>query len=143
VLPLLTMFPNAAEREFVARRIYYAAGALPNAGALARIRGEADTPVRGRPFRTGNQPLLTSAQFQLLKPHVVVRTPARFKRDFLVWTVLFVFAFLGVQLCWQIRGFNGDRALLTPIFFLTGAGLILMVSLRDPVRDTMLFAGFA
>src|SRR5262249_20062083 len=42
-----------------------------------------------------------------------------------------------------IRGFNGDRALLTPIFFLTGAGLILMVSLRDPVRDTMLFAGFA
>lgn len=42
-----------------------------------------------------------------------------------------------------MRAFSGDRTLLIPIFLLTGAGLILMVSLRDPVRDSTIFAGFA
>ena len=154
VLPFLTMFPDPAEREFVARKIYYASGNLPNAGALARIHvteseirsARGLTSLKKRIEQRGDSrplPLLTSAQFHLLKPHVVVRPPARFTRDLLLWTALFVFAFFAVHLWWLIRGFTGDRALLTPIFLLTGAGLILMVSLRDPVRDTMLFADFA
>ena len=42
-----------------------------------------------------------------------------------------------------MRGFPGDQTLLPAILLLTGIGLILMVSLRDPVRDSLLFVDFA
>src|SRR5439155_11711415 len=64
-------------------------------------------------------------------------------RDFFLWCGLALLSFFAVALWWRVRGFQGDRALLIPILLLTGAGLILMVSLRDPVRDNMLFAGSA
>src|SRR5204863_6819581 len=37
-----TMFPDPAERELVARKIFYASGGLANVGAIARIRVTAD-----------------------------------------------------------------------------------------------------
>ena len=41
------------------------------------------------------------------------------------------------------RRFRGDRAFLPALHLLTGIGLILMVSLRDPLRDTLEFHKFA
>src|SRR5450755_2422746 len=38
LLPYLALFTEPAERQFVARRIYDAAGSLPNVGAIARLR---------------------------------------------------------------------------------------------------------
>jgi cell division protein FtsW (lipid II flippase) len=87
--------------------------------------------------------LLSPEQFRALKPRLVVRRPSAFRRQFLLWSVLFFCAYSALQLWWLLRGFQGDRSLLVPIFLMTGAGLILMVSLRDPVRDSMMFAGFA
>ena len=43
----------------------------------------------------------------------------------------------------SLRGFTGDQTLLPAALLLTGIGLILMVSLRDPVRDYLLFVDFA
>jgi hypothetical protein len=45
--------------------------------------------------------------------------------------------------CKAACAFQGDTALLPGILMLTGIGLILMVSLRDPVRDNLLFVDFA
>jgi cell division protein FtsW (lipid II flippase) len=131
LLPLLTVFPDPAERRFAARKIYYLSGSLSNVGAL----------VRGAGPREGQH--LNTEQFRALKPLFVVRRPAQFRRDFLVWSVLYLFSFFAVAVMWRARGFTGDRSLLIPIFLLTGAGLILMVSLRDPLRDYMIFTGFA
>lgn len=158
VLPFLTIISDSGERQFVARRIYYAAGNLQNVGALARLR-VAESEIRGArglasfkarmaqvPEVEGRErsiPLLTAEQFRLLKPQFVVRQPATFRREFLLWSVLFFVAYSVVELWWLLRAFTGDRALLVSILLLTGAGLILMVSLRDPVRDSMIFAGFA
>ena len=158
LLPFLTIIDDAGERQFVARRIYYAAGNLENVGALARLRvpeselrgarGLADfkarmEQVRETEGRERSVSLLTAEQFRLLKPQFVVRHPAAFKRAFLLWAALFFCAYSVVELWWLLRGFAGDRLLLIPIFLLTGAGLILMVSLRDPVRDSLIFIGFA
>jgi cell division protein FtsW (lipid II flippase) len=143
LLPVLTMFPDPAERQFVARKIYYVSGNLPNVGAIARIRVTPDELRRARVRAIHGHFLLTGEQFRMLKPRLVVRRPEQFTRDFLAWCGLALAGFFVVALWWRARGFQGERALLIPILLLTGAGLILMVSLRDPVRDQMLFVGSA
>jgi cell division protein FtsW (lipid II flippase) len=123
LLPALSFLPDQHQREETARRIYFLSGGLTNVGA---IRGS-----------------LTSEQFRYLKPLLVVRAPDAFRRAFFRWIALFFAAFLAVHLWWGLRGFRGDQAFLPVLLLLTGIGLILMIGLRDPVRDHLLFADFA
>lgn len=158
LLPFLTIISDPGERQFVARKIYYMVGNVQNVGALARLRvpeseiwgthglASFKTRMAQVPKAEGRErsvPLLTAEQFRLLKPQLVVRRPAAFRSEFLLWSALFFFAYSAVEVWWLLQGFKGDRSLLVPILLLTGTGLILMVSLRDPVRDSMIFAGFA
>jgi cell division protein FtsW (lipid II flippase) len=126
LVPALIMIPDARQRQEAARRIYYRSGGLSNVGAVARERG-----------------LLTGEQFREFKPLVVVRSPAKFRRAFLLWIPLFFAGFLLAHAWFSLRGFRGDETFLPTILLLTGIGLILMISLRDPVRDTLLFVDFA
>src|ERR1017187_9081125 len=126
LLPALTpFFPNSRQRDVAAREIYYLTGTLGNVGAIARAK------------------LLTSEQFRQLKPLVVVRKPAQFQRAFYLWCGIFFGAFWAVHLFWSLRGFQGDQMFLPALLTLSGIGLILIVSLRDPVRDNLLFVDFA
>lgn len=151
LLPALTpIFTDTALRNFAAERIYYAAGSLSNVGALARLRIRADElearslrPLRDRLAGRASAPLLTADQFRQLKPLLAVRTASRFQREFLLWCALFFAAFLAAHVFLSLRRFAGDQSLLPAIFVLCGMGLILMVSLRDPLRDHLLFADFA
>ncbi len=145
LLPYLAIFTEPAERQFVARRIYDASGSLPNVGALARLRvSEAEVEAaRGLKSFRGRHALLTGEQFRQLKPSFVVRRPAQFRRAFFIWVAAFFAAFWAAHLWWSVRAFPGDSTLLPSILLLTGLGLNLMVSLRDPVRDSLLFVDFA
>jgi cell division protein FtsW (lipid II flippase) len=164
LLPALTMWTDPAERVFVARKLYYiCTGNLSNVGAMARARVTAEelSGARGsvgngglKSFRDRLEaphpgasrqsiPLLTAEQFRALKPLFVVRTPARFHRAVTLWAVLFFAAFLVVHVWWSVRGFTGDQLFLPAVLLLSGIGLILMISLRDPVRDNLLFVDFA
>ncbi|HEY2011997.1 MAG TPA: FtsW/RodA/SpoVE family cell cycle protein, partial [Bryobacteraceae bacterium] len=152
LLPALnTLFPDAAERELAARKIYYLSGGLSNVGGVARIRVTAEDLGSGRGLKTfrdrlgtrQSEALLTGEQLREWKPMVVVRRPGQFQRSFFLWAGLFLVAFLLVHAWWSLRGFTGDQALLPAVLLLTGVGFILMVSLRDPVRDNLLFVDFA
>jgi cell division protein FtsW (lipid II flippase) len=152
LLPVLTrFFPDSGERAFVARKIYYISGGLGNVGAIARIRVSAAEVERGREFaalraRLGNHesmPLVTGEQLRQLKPSFVVRRPEQFRESFLLWSCLFIAAFLLAHAVLGIAGSRADQTLLPAILLLSGIGFILMVSLRDPVRDNLLFADFA
>ncbi|SPF49694.1 Penicillin-binding protein, transpeptidase [Candidatus Sulfopaludibacter sp. SbA4] len=152
LLPALqTLFPDAAERELAARKIYFVSGSLSNVGAVARIRVTAEDLGTGRGLKNfrdrlgtrESEALLTGDQLREWKPTVVVRRPAQFRRAFFLWAVLFLAAFFVVHAWWGLRGFEGDQSLLPAVLLLTGVGLVLMVSLRDPVRDNMLFVDFA
>lgn len=124
--PALTpFFPNGRQRDVAAREIYYLTGSLPNVGAIAHKK------------------LLTGEQFRQLKPLLVVRKPAQFQRAFYLWCGIFFGAFWLVHLFWNLRGFQGDQMFLPALLALSGMGMILMVSLRDPVRDNLLFVDFA
>jgi cell division protein FtsI/penicillin-binding protein 2/cell division protein FtsW (lipid II flippase) len=126
LLPALTpLFPNSRERDVAAREIYYLTGTLGNDGGIARTK------------------LLSGEQFRQLKPLLVVRKPAQFQRAFYLWCGIFFGAFWAVHLFWSLRGFQGDQTFLPALMTLSGIGLILMVSLRDPVRDNLLFVDFA
>ena len=145
------MFPDPAERDLAARKIYYVSGGLANVGAIARIRVTAGELGRGRALKDlrdrlagrDSMPLLTAAQVRELKTMLVVRPPEQFRRAFFLWAGVFFAAFLLAHLWWSIRGFRGDPLLLPAVLVLTGAGLILMIALRDPVRDNLLFVDFA
>jgi cell division protein FtsW (lipid II flippase) len=126
LLPVLAMIPDARQRQEAARRIYYLSGGISNVGAVARARG-----------------VLTGEQFRTFKPLVVVRSPAAFRQAFFLWSSLFFAGFLFANLWFSLRKFRGDETFLPAVLMLTGIGLILMISLRDPVRDTLLFVGFA
>ncbi len=126
LLPALSGIADRRAREEAARQIYYVTGSLGNVGALARIHG-----------------LFTGEQFRQLKPLFVVRKPAQFESAFFRWSALFFLAFAFVHLYWSVRGFRGDQILLPVTMALSGAGMILMVALRDPVRDNLLFVDFA
>jgi cell division protein FtsW (lipid II flippase) len=114
---------STGDRAEEAAKIYALSGGMPNVG---RIRG-----------------LMTGDQFRELKPLVVVRRPAQFRRAFFLWCGLFLGAFLFAHVWWSVRGFRGDHTLLPAVLLLSGIGLTLMVSLRDPVRDNLLFVDFA
>ncbi len=128
LLPLLEAYPDRAERERVALAMYETvrnAHPLRNIGALAPLR------------RSEHLPLAR------LKPLMAVRTPLEFRKQFLGSAALYFGGFYLVALAWTLGGFRGDRKILPALHLLSGIGLCLMVSLRDPLRDTLEFEKFA
>jgi cell division protein FtsW (lipid II flippase) len=123
LLPALSVIPSTRDRQEAARKIYYLSGSLRNVGGI--------------------RSMVSGEQFRLLKPMFVVRDPVRFRRDFALWAALFFGAFVLAHVWWSLRGFRGDQSLLPSILLLSGIGFILMISLRDPVRDNLLFVDFA
>jgi cell division protein FtsI/penicillin-binding protein 2/cell division protein FtsW (lipid II flippase) len=77
------------------------------------------------------------------KPLVVVRTPPEYLREYVTWMAVYLAGFWFIHLAWRARRFRGDGTLLPAVQLLSGIGLVLMVSLRDPLRDTLEFKKFA
>ncbi len=163
LLPFLQVFRGADERDYVAKTVFdflTAHRPLANVGALGRLRvGEKEiekhpewTMLRGqlaeqlarqagKPRRGELRvPLLPLAK---LKPAFVVRTAREYQVQFLIWIAAYFAGFYAVFLVWRWSGFRGDFAMLPAMHLLTGIGLILAVSLRDPLRDTLEFSKFA
>jgi cell division protein FtsW (lipid II flippase) len=131
LLPFLQVFQDEAQRESVAGKVFdylQSHRPLPNVGALARLRSSPRVPL---------------LPFAKLKPAFVVRTPQEFQTQFLIWIALYFAAFYAVFLIWRWSAFRGDFAMLPAIHLVTGLGLVLAVSLRDPLRDTLEFSKFA
>lgn len=98
---------------------------IANIGALAPLRRSMHLPLAR------------------LKPSMAVRTPAEFRAELLQAAALYFGGFYLVALVWGFARFRGDRSLLPALHLLSGIGLILMVSMRDPLRDTLEFHKFA
>jgi cell division protein FtsW (lipid II flippase)/cell division protein FtsI/penicillin-binding protein 2 len=167
VLPHLTIFQSSADRQYAARKIYeYLAdqrGRIPNVGSLGRIRVRQTevlaTPrlqsfrerVREARERTGGAPiardatisLLTPPQIAGLKRSFVVRDAGSYRNSLLLWAGLYFLAFWSVLVFWRSRGFTGSNAILPALHLLSGTGFVLMVALRDPLRDTLSIVNFA
>lgn len=170
ILPFLNSVPGNDDREFIARRIFAVRGRqFANAGAIANIRVTAkeiaahphlesfarrlveaearEARRKHRWFGPAAKPvsvsLMTPEQIRSFKQAVVVRSPAEYRKRFLLWSLLCIGIFYAIHIFWRLRGFAGDQTVLPVLHLLSGTGLILMISLRDPLRDTLMFQDFA
>lgn len=161
--PFLLVFADPAERELAAEKIssyILQHKPLPNVGALARLRvsrQEIEGEPRWRLLREQLRQQIESQQHKprhgdvrvslvpmaRLKPVLIVRTPREFLTQFAAWIALYLASFYAVHFVWRRRAFRGDPAILPAVHLLTGIGLILAVSLRDPLRDTLECGKFA
>ncbi len=133
LLPFLEVYRDPSERQAVAETLadyIQQHRPLPNVGALARLKvGQAPAPQR--------------LPLSKLKPMMIVRTPREFTREYLLWMGAYLAAFWVTHLAWRWRRFRGDPSLLPALQLLSAMGLILAVSLKDPLRDTLEFSKFA
>jgi cell division protein FtsW (lipid II flippase) len=132
IAPFLLNFTDPAERASAADRVWgYVSGTrpLPNVGALAHLRED-----------NSRHALLAISK---IKPTLIVRTPQEFTRLYILWCAVYIAAFWVVHFAWRWRRFRGDPAILPALQLLTGIGLMLAVSLRDPLRDSLDFKKFA
>jgi cell division protein FtsI/penicillin-binding protein 2/cell division protein FtsW (lipid II flippase) len=117
LVPVLKSRADTAGRVF---EVLQRARPLRNTGALARV--------------------LPLSRF---KPLLVVRPPREFQREFLFWAGLYFAGFYLLAGVWRLTRFRGDRSFLPALHLLSGMGIALMLSLRDPLRDTLEFHKFA
>jgi cell division protein FtsW (lipid II flippase) len=87
-------------------------------------------------------PLFTPAQLARLKPSLVVRGPATYRRH-LVFAVLALVGSFGLAWLWgRLRRAAGDPVILPAVLLMTGLGCLALLSLRDPLRDLPLYIRF-
>jgi cell division protein FtsW (lipid II flippase)/cell division protein FtsI/penicillin-binding protein 2 len=157
LIPRLTMFPEPAEKAVVAaavlRRVHGTTEAQPmtHVGALASVTLPA-SQVRSDPrlvslnsrleMRPGatQVAVFNGPDIAQLKDGFVVRTPDAFQRQITIAIAVFMLAFWAAHLVrWQFGGV-GDPLLLPVVHLLTGLGMVAMLALRDPLRDTVAMA---
>lgn len=112
--------------------------------AEARAQGPAESSGGddgARPARALSVRLVPSVGTD--KPSLVVRTPAEFRRTLLLYFALYLAGFYLVHLVWRAKRFRGDQVILPALHLLSGLGLIMTVSLFDPLRDRLYFPVFA
>ena len=162
LLPYLPATSSAAERQYIGGKIFQHLPAngegISHVGEIGQIRvpisevlstrgltelqARARLTLSSRPDAT-TIPLLTAADVARLKPMFAVRDAGRFTRHLVLWSLLFLCCFFGVSVYWSLRAIEGPQYLLPAVQLLTGIGMTLMVTLRDPLRDTLAFANFA
>ena len=153
---------SPAERQYIAGKIFEGVrsgeGSVSHVGEIGQIRVPIRDVLRTRGL-TGLQArahqvqsarpgaetilLLDSAELARLKPFFVVRDKSEFRTQLILWSVLVFCAFWAVHIFWSVRGAGGPQYVLPSVLLLSGAGMTLMITLRDPVRDTLAFSTFA
>jgi cell division protein FtsW (lipid II flippase) len=135
IVPMLGFIPDDTARQAAARDVYEFVLSkerrVPRIGMLSSIRA-----------RTGESTLFSAKEIQQIKPTAVVRTPAEFRRAQVLYILLFFVSFYVLHALWSFRKFGGDGIILPAIQMLCGLGFVMMISIRDPLRDTLSFASF-
>src|SRR6201996_4075032 len=162
LLPFLQSVPTLAERQYIAGRIFEGIRSGPESvshvGEIGQIRvvihdvlkthGLTELQARAREVQATHPGaetilLLNSAELARLKPFFVVRDRTQFRNQLILWCLLFFCAFWAVHIYWSVRGAGGPQYVLPSVLLLSGIGLTLMITLRDPLRDTLAFSSFA
>lgn len=162
LLPYLGTIASPQEKQYVARKLFDFARANPerlsHVGAIARVRvplrevlstrGLPDLQKRAKDTQAANpnaesMPLFTAAEVSNLKPLFVVREYSQYRNRLILWCTVFLLAFGAVHVFWTVRSAGGPQYLLPALLLLSGIGLALMVTLRDPLRDTLALSNFA
>ena len=125
-IPHLTMFGERAEKNRVAGAVYRRLQAVAPGERIEHVGALA--------------PILTTVNLAEFKRSVVVRTPDEFRRRVGMAIAVFMLAFWMAHAARWYFGVIGDPLLLPIVHLLTGLGVLTMLALRDPLRDTVTIA---
>jgi cell division protein FtsW (lipid II flippase)/cell division protein FtsI/penicillin-binding protein 2 len=154
---LLPMFESPFERQVAARALFRRATLdappLEHVGDLASVTIPAAeirndrrlVELRSRLERHAgleNVPVLTAADVASIRPRAVVRTLQEFRARIGRAAMWFFAAFGIAHLVRRWRGSGDDPLLLPVLLLLSGIGLMSMITLRDPLRDTVIASTF-
>lgn len=156
IAPALTVFPTAAERDFAAHAIAVrvsSQGPLTHAGALTTVTVPIAAVQKDRRLAVLNGRLppssgadtmavFTATDVAALKSAVSVRSIDEYRDGVRYIALVFFASFWIVHLVRRITGRTGDVVLLPAMQLLSGIGLMAMIALRDPLRDTDAALGF-
>jgi cell division protein FtsI/penicillin-binding protein 2/cell division protein FtsW (lipid II flippase) len=115
---------------------------------IRRTRGLTSFPERLGSLREADPKedvllaVLTAAQVRQLRTRLCVRTIDGYRHLLFAYGAVFLLGFYALHFAWRFRGFSGDPCLLPAVHFLSGLGFIMMVRLRDPLRDALLLRDF-
>src|SRR5688572_21662 len=137
LIPRLTMFPERAERAAVAAAVFQRVHGPADADPIEHVGALASVTI---PTQKG---VFSGADIAELKRALVVRTPDEFRRRIAVAIAVFMLAFWAAHLVRWRFGAVGDPLLLPVVQLLTGLGMVAMLALRDPLRDTVAMATVA
>ncbi len=156
LLPALQFFDDSKDRSFAASSIaafLRDRGSIGSVSELRAVRATqaqikklgASSVFRERLKKSGEDsiPILTSAQLRQMRPLVCVRKSQDFHRLVLIYGGAFFFGFYLLHVAWRARRFSCDQLLLPAVHFLSGLGFLMMMRLRDPLRDALLFPDYA
>jgi cell division protein FtsW (lipid II flippase)/cell division protein FtsI/penicillin-binding protein 2 len=155
--PLLTMFDSPVEQQAVAMPLYQRA--VSESPVLDHVGGLADVTLPAADVRADRRlvqlrarlerrpaaariTILTPADIASLKPRVVVRTRGEYSAAIRRVALWFLGAFWIAHIVRLRRGAQDDPLVLPVLLTLSGVGLISMIALRDPVRDTLTASTF-
>jgi len=170
LLPILNRFESTDDKQFVAEKVYSCIkdnnSSLANVGTLNKLRVSEEEILKNPKLIFFNEklkilsekadssnetksiakstkistPLFTN--FNNIKPFFIVRTPDEFYKSFRFWVICYFLIFYTIYFFWVFRKFKGEQTLLPTIHALSGLGLIMIVSIRDPLRDQLDFEKF-
>jgi cell division protein FtsW (lipid II flippase) len=156
--PVLGMYESRPEREAVARAIhrFVTSGEhdVEHVGALAAVTLPA-SEVRANPSysrlrsRLERRPevaevaVLTPADISAVKPWLTVRSAGAYRMRIAGAVVMLLAAFWAAHVVRRWRRRDDDPVLLPLVMLLAGLGMMTMIGLRDPLRDTLAAVTFA
>jgi cell division protein FtsW (lipid II flippase)/cell division protein FtsI/penicillin-binding protein 2 len=125
--PALTMFESPAARQAAARALFQriSPNGLDRVGQLREVRGPAGAP------------LLSRQDIVAIKPRLAVRSLGDFTSRVIKSAAIFVASFWIAHFFRRWRRRRDEPLLLPVLMLLCGIGLMTMVALRDPLRDTI------
>src|SRR5688500_2431671 len=137
LIPHLTRFPERPERAAVAAAVLRRVQGTTDADPIEHIGALASVTIPER------QKVFSGADIAELKRVLVVRTPGEFRRQITTAIAVFMLAFWAAHIVRWRFGAVGDPLLLPVVQLLTGLGMVAMLALRDPLRDTVAIATVA
>ncbi|MEO7271611.1 MAG: FtsW/RodA/SpoVE family cell cycle protein [Vicinamibacterales bacterium] len=150
--PLLTMFESPQERLAIAPSLFRRA--TSDAPVLDHVGGLADVTLTANEIRADRRliqlrarldrrpaaarlSILTPGDITALKSRVAVRTRGEYVAGVRRAALWFFGAFWLAHVIRRWRGAPDDPVVLPVLMMLSGIGMMSMIALRDPIRDTL------
>jgi cell division protein FtsI/penicillin-binding protein 2/cell division protein FtsW (lipid II flippase)/DNA uptake protein ComE-like DNA-binding protein len=129
--------PNTESVDGLERRLQIT---RPVARRIVAYRDALPTGQFKHPEDLLRVPIVDDRTLTSLGSHLIVRHPMQVFLQFMWWGVILFALIIAAPIVLRKSGVGGDPYLLPLAFFLAGVGVIMLFSIKDPLRDMDVYA---